>query len=92
MFGDLLCELVQIPGPSGFESRVTARLKELIQPYVDEVRIDKIGNIIARKKGSEGKRSLAIAAHTDEVIDINTGVRAASLLTQAIADSEKWED
>jgi endoglucanase len=67
MFGDLLCELVQIPGPSGFESRVTARLKELIQPYVDEVRIDKIGNLIARKKGSEGKRSLAIASHTDEV-------------------------
>ena len=49
MFGDLLCELVQIPGPSGFESRVTARLKELIQPYVDEVRIDKIGNLIAKK-------------------------------------------
>jgi len=67
MISDVLYELVQIPGPSGYEGRVAARLKELIQPYVDDVRSDKIGNLIARKKGTEGKRSLAIVAHMDEV-------------------------
>jgi len=60
-------ELVQIPGPSGFESRVANRLKELLEEHVDEVYIDKIGNLIARKKGTEGKHSLALVAHTDQL-------------------------
>lgn len=67
MINELVYELVQIPGPTGFEGRVAARLKELLQPHVDELSIDKIGNLIARKKGAEGKRSLALVAHTDQV-------------------------
>ena len=67
MIGDLVYELVQIPGPSGFEGRVSSRLKELLGRHVDELYIDKIGNLIARKKGTEGKRSLALVAHTDQV-------------------------
>lgn len=67
MIGDLVFELVQIPGPTGFESRVANRLKELLESHVDEIHIDKIGNLIARKKGTEGKRSLAMVAHMDQV-------------------------
>ncbi len=67
MIGRLVYELVQIPGPTGFEGRVTARLRELLQPHVDELSVDKIGNLVARKKGTEGKRSLALVAHTDQV-------------------------
>jgi len=67
MIGDLVYELVQIPGPSGYEGRVASRLKELLEKHVDEIYIDKIGNLIARKKGTEGKHSLALVAHTDQV-------------------------
>ncbi len=67
MINDLVYELVQIPGPIGFEGRVANRLHELLKDHVDEIYIDKIGNLIARKKGTEGKRSLALVAHTDQV-------------------------
>jgi len=64
---DLLFELVQIPGPSGFEGRVARRLVALLKDHVDEVSIDKIGNVVALKRGTEGKHSLAIAAHMDQL-------------------------
>jgi endoglucanase len=67
MIGELIHELVQIPGPSGFEGRVASRLKELLADHVDEIRSDKIGNLIARKKGTEGKHALALVAHMDQV-------------------------
>ncbi|MEE9366343.1 MAG: M20/M25/M40 family metallo-hydrolase [Dehalococcoidales bacterium] len=67
MIGDLVYELIQIPGPTGFEGRVARRLQELLKDHVDELYIDKIGNLIARKKGTEGKRSLALVAHMDQV-------------------------
>ena len=67
IIGDLVYELVQIPGPTGFESRVTNRLKELLKDHVDEMYTDKMGNLIAKKNGTEGKHSLALVAHTDEV-------------------------
>ena len=67
MIGDLVYELIQIPGPTGFEGRVAKRLQELLKDHVDELYIDKIGNLIARKKGTEGKHSLALVAHTDQV-------------------------
>ncbi len=67
MINDLVYELVQIPGPIGFESRVATRLQELLEDHVDEIYIDKIGNLIARKKGTEGNHSLALVAHLDQV-------------------------
>jgi len=67
MIGDLVYELIQIPGPTGFESRVANRLQELLKDHVDEIYTDKIGNLIARKKGTEGKHSLALVAHMDQL-------------------------
>lgn len=67
MIGDLVYELTQIPGPSGFEGRVANRLKELLEEHADEIYIDKMGNLIAKKKGAEGKHSLALVAHMDQL-------------------------
>jgi endoglucanase len=67
MINDLLEELVKIPGPSGFEGRVASRLKELLKEHVDDIYIDKVGNVIAWKKGVEGKHSLMLEAHMDSV-------------------------
>jgi putative aminopeptidase FrvX len=35
LLADLLYELVQIPGPSGHEGRVAARMEAALQPYVE---------------------------------------------------------
>jgi putative aminopeptidase FrvX len=67
MIADLLTELVRIPGPTGFEGRVASKLYDLLKEHVDDIYIDKIGNLIAKRKGSEGNRSLAIEAHMDTV-------------------------
>ena len=67
MIADLLYELVQIPGPTGFENRVASRLSDLLKEHVDEIHIDKIGNIIAKIQGTEGKHSLMLEAHMDTV-------------------------
>ena len=67
MINDLVYELVQIPGPIGFEGRVAKRLHELLESHVDEIYADKIGNLIARKRGTEGKHALALVAHMDQV-------------------------
>ncbi|MAG14382.1 MAG: hypothetical protein CL874_00635 [Dehalococcoidales bacterium] len=97
MIGDLVYELVQIPGPTGYESRVANRLKELLEKHVDEIYIGKIGNLIARKKGAEGKRSPALVARRyshspDEVADLSNAERAADVLGQAITDLDQWDE
>ena len=59
----LLQKLVEVPAVSGFEEDVGSLISKELKPYVDEVRIDKIGNVIA-KKGS-GSPKIMFAAHID---------------------------
>ena len=54
-------KLVACALPSGFESRQAKVLAELAKPYVDEVTIDTLGNVICHKKGP-GKK-LMMPAH-----------------------------
>lgn len=61
----LLEEFSNEYGISGFEKRVRELLQEKIKPYVDEIRVDNMGNLIATKKG-KGPRVM-IAAHMDEI-------------------------
>lgn len=67
----LLEKLCNASGPSGYEGHVRKIIKEEIMPYVDEIRVDKMGNIIAHKKG-KGKKVI-VDAHMDEVGFIITG-------------------
>ena len=52
-------------GPSGDESGVAQVICELARPFVDEIRIDVMGNVICHKKGS-GPRVM-FAAHMDSL-------------------------
>ncbi|HHT36840.1 MAG TPA: M42 family metallopeptidase [Firmicutes bacterium] len=61
----LIKELVESYGPTGFESEVTDKIKEIVKDYVDECYVDTLGNLIARKKGS-GKKVM-FSAHADEI-------------------------
>ncbi len=67
---ELFKSLCEVPGTSGREHRIAAKIKETITPYVDEVRIDNLGNVIAVIRGTasaETKKKLMFSAHMDEV-------------------------
>lgn len=67
----LLEILSNASGVSGYEGNVRNIIKEKIEKYVDEIIIDKMGNVIAHKKGNGTK--VIIDAHMDEVGFIITG-------------------
>jgi len=62
-----LLDLVQTPGPSGFEGAVAQLIQERISPYVSEVTLDAMGNLIATKSGAPGAPVFLLMAHMDEV-------------------------
>ncbi|MCY6485911.1 M42 family metallopeptidase [Clostridium aestuarii] len=61
----VLQKLCNAAGPSGYEGSVRQIIKDEIKDYVDEIKVDRMGNIIAHKKGSEKK--VVVDAHMDEV-------------------------
>jgi len=72
---DLVKKLCALPGVSGNETPVANFIKELITPYVDEVRIDRLGSVIAFKKGRQpAKNRVMLDAHMDEVGFMITGI------------------
>ena len=58
---DFLKKLSQAYGPSADESAVTKLITDEIKPYVDEMSVDKIGNLLAVKKNG-GKRIFVATA------------------------------
>lgn len=61
----ILTELISFFGVSGREHPVRNFILKQIKPYVDEVQVDRMGNLIARKKGKPPK--VMLAAHMDEI-------------------------
>lgn len=61
----ILTEAAALVGPSGQEAQVAAYFAEQFRPYVDEVRIDPMFNMIAHKKGTGPK--VMLCAHMDEI-------------------------
>lgn len=64
---DLIKKLVEAYGPSGFEDHIRELIRAEVEPLVDEIRVDPMGNLIALKKGTGGGRRVMIAAHMDEI-------------------------
>ncbi|MCI6276798.1 MAG: M42 family metallopeptidase [Clostridium sp.] len=67
----LLETLCNASGPTGFEGDVRKIIIDEVKPYVDEIKVDTMGNIIVHKSG-KGKKVL-VDAHMDEVGFIITG-------------------
>lgn len=63
----LLKQLTELSGVSGNEKEVRDLIIAEIKDYVDSLKIDRIGNIIAYKKGKDTNKKLMITAHMDEV-------------------------
>lgn len=62
---ELLKNLLCVYSPSGNEKNIRELIKKEIKDYVDEIEVDPLGNLIARKKGNEKK--IMIAAHMDQI-------------------------
>lgn len=64
----ILKELSEAFGVAGCEEEVRGVIIEAIKEYVDEYRVDSIGNLIALRRGTgESKLKVMLAAHMDEV-------------------------
>jgi len=61
--------LSETEAPSGFEHKIAPVVQELWEPYVDEITIDRVGSLIAvkRGRGAEPRQRLLLAAHMDEI-------------------------
>ncbi|MEM2394068.1 MAG: M42 family metallopeptidase [Candidatus Bathyarchaeia archaeon] len=54
-------------GVAGREEEVKSLVKDLLRPYVDEIKEDKLGNVIGVKWGGENALKVMLAAHMDEI-------------------------
>lgn len=63
----LLERLTQTYAPSGIERAVAEQISEIIRPYCDSLTQDKMGNLIAVRKGSGNGKKIMVAAHMDEI-------------------------
>ena len=64
---EALEKLSNANGVTGREGEVRDLMKKYLKPYVDEVREDRLGNLIAFKKGNKDAPTVMLAAHMDEV-------------------------
>lgn len=64
---NVIQQLTEAFGPSGFETEVTELISSMIAEHVDELKTDVLGNLIAVKKGSQDGKTIMFAAHTDEI-------------------------
>ncbi len=83
---DLIKKLVEAIGPSGFETAVRNMIRVEIEGLADEVRVDPMGNLIARKgQAANGAQRIMLSAHMDEIgvmathIDDNGFVRFTTI-------------
>jgi len=63
---NLLKEICEVAGTSGFEQRIREVVLREVTPLVDNVSIDNMGNVVAVKNGKGDKRVM-VGAHMDEI-------------------------
>lgn len=66
----LLKQLTETFGPSGYEDEVRKLVQAEVEPLADEVKVDALGNLIARKKPAKvtkDTKKIMVAAHMDEI-------------------------
>jgi endoglucanase len=64
---ELIRKLVESFGPVGFEDEVRAIIHREVKGLADEIRIGKLGDLIAIKKGTGGGKKIMLVAHMDEI-------------------------
>lgn len=67
MMVDLLRKLSEACGISGYEEQVRDIIKDELEGNVDSIETDVMGNLISTHEGIEGKPSVMLASHMDEI-------------------------
>ena len=63
---DLLFELSAAQGPVGYEDDPRAIVREALEPHVDRLETDAMGNVVGTVEGTSD-REVVVAAHMDEI-------------------------
>ena len=70
-----LIEITEIPAPPFAEDQRAARFAEMLREAgLDQVVIDAVGNVVGRRPGTVGNRTIAYSAHLDTVFPMETDV------------------
>jgi len=66
---ELIKKLVETYGPSGSEEQIRQAIMEEVGPFVDDLRVDPLGNLIAVKRAAKGDggKKIMVAGHMDEI-------------------------
>ena len=64
---DLIRTLTDIPGVSGHEDRIVGFVRHRFEQVADDVTVDGIGNVIARKTGAADGPRVMVFAHLDQI-------------------------
>jgi putative aminopeptidase FrvX len=83
---ELIQKLVETTAPAGYEAPVRQVVREAVEAYADEIRVDTMGSLIARKgQGGPDGKTIMLSAHMDEIgviathIDENGFIRFTNL-------------
>jgi len=63
----LLKQICEAPGVPGYESKIRNLIIKEVEPLVDELSVDNMGNVIALKKGESSDKKAMVGAHMDEI-------------------------
>jgi endoglucanase len=66
-FVETLEKLSNACGIPGREQEVRSLMQKFLKPYADEVKEDKLGNVIAVKRGKKNAPKVMLAGHMDEI-------------------------
>ncbi|NBB88792.1 MAG: M20/M25/M40 family metallo-hydrolase [Bacteroidetes bacterium] len=70
---ELLAAICRTPGAPGYEHKIRSFIIGQLKDLADEVTVDSMGNVVAKKHGSQDK-TLAVAAHMDEISFVVTHI------------------
>ena len=89
-----LIELTEIPAPPFAEGLRAARFAELLQEAgLTDVTTDDVGNVIGRRHGRTGDRTIAYTAHLDTVFpegtDVTVRIEGDTLRAPGIGDNTR---
>ncbi|HWR82005.1 MAG TPA: M42 family metallopeptidase [Candidatus Deferrimicrobium sp.] len=63
----LLKEITEVSGVSGYEGDVRRIMARELKGFVSDIRYDKIGSILGRKKGASDRPRVMVVGHMDEI-------------------------
>jgi endoglucanase len=87
----LLKRLSNAQGIAGHEEPICEMIVNELKPFVDQVRINKLGNVIGLKQGCgpEPRRSIMLAAHMDEIGLMVSGIEKGFLRLAKLGGIDK---